>query len=93
MFKIYLIDIDVTIAIESELPDYKSRLVFTGKNAKFIKNRIIGATGMYGHSIGLSTTPLDLNAAIVKSEFNYRIVEGAQILDLPRQELKNDAIW
>lgn len=49
--------------------------------------------GMYGHRIGRLSTQLDLNAAIVKSGLDYEIIEGAEILEMPQEEIPAGAKW
>lgn len=92
MFKIKLPTLDVTISISSISPDNSAPIKFEGDAKGFVKE-LASMYGMYGHRIGRLSTPLDLNAAIVKSGLDYEIIEGAEILEMPQEEIPAGAKW
>jgi hypothetical protein len=93
VFKVRLTRLDITVSIDSDSPDRRAQIVVAGENSQFMKQQIASMTGMYGHIIGNSTAPLDLNAALAGSGLDFEILEGADILKMPRQELPDGAKW
>ncbi len=95
MFKVELPKLEVTISLDSNSPDRSAPLQYESSDIdmmKVVRARVGRMTGMYGHSIGEKTTPLDLKAALSKSSFEFTIVEGEEILKMPRQKLPDGAM-
>ena len=96
MFKVLLSELNVTISINSNDPDTPAILEFEGDRivVATLKKQLAGMYGMYYHgTIGDATAPLDLDHALVTSKLKFEILEGADILKMPRQELPPGAVW
>ena len=90
MFKVLLPDYNVTISIDSNDPDVSEMIEFEGDDPKIvetIREQVDNMHGIYGHMLCDCTTPLDLHAGLVKSIYEFQILEGAEILKMPRQQL------
>jgi hypothetical protein len=86
--------IDVTIAIDSDSPDRYGKATWTGKDAALLSDWLTDQYGMYGHTVGENPNPLDAVAALTGATWlEWEIVEGKEILDLPRQQLPDGAVW
>jgi hypothetical protein len=86
--------IDATISIDSDSPDRYGKATWTGKDAALLSDWITNQYGMYGHRVGESPNPLDAVAALTGATWlEWEIVEGAEILDMPREELPPGAVW
>ena len=96
MFKVLLPKLNVIITLDSNDPDVSEVIEFEGDDpatVETIQDQVERMYGMYGHQISDATTPLDLNAALAKSIYEYEILEGADILKMPRQKLPPGAKW
>jgi hypothetical protein len=95
--------IDATISIDSDSPERASappkggrygKATWTGKDAALLSDWITNQDGMYGHRVGESPNPLDAVAALTGATWlEWEIAEGAEILDMPREELPPGAVW
>ncbi len=89
--------IDITITIDSNNPDTAAVLKFEGDDpatVETITKQVGRMYGMYGHQISDATTPLDLDAALSEATWIvWEILEGADILKMPRQKLPPGAVW
>lgn len=86
--------IDATISIDSDSPDRYGKATWTGKDAALLSNWLPGQSGMYGHGVGESPNPLDAVAALTGATWlEWEIVEGKEILEMPRQKLPPGAKW
>jgi hypothetical protein len=46
-----------------------------------IRNRLIGSTGAFGHTINPErVTPLDLHAALVSLGYSFQVLQGAEMV-------------
>ena len=93
MFKIQIIEPNITISINANTPDKYARIKIAGEDANNFGRKLAQMYGIYGHLVGTNTTPLDLNAALANSGMEYEILEGADILKMRRQQLPPGAKW
>jgi hypothetical protein len=86
--------IDVTITIDSDHPDRHGQATWTGKDAALLSDWLPRQYGMYGHGVGENPNPLDAVSALTGATWlEWEIVEGKEILDMPREELPSGAVW
>jgi hypothetical protein len=86
--------IDAVISIDSDSPDRAGNATWSGKDAALLSDWITNQYGMYGHQVGENPNPLDAVAALTGATWlEWEIVEGKEILEMPRQKLPPGAKW
>jgi hypothetical protein len=86
--------IDVTITIDSAKPDKYGKTTYGGADSSLISQWLPNQHGMYGHRVGDEANPLDVSAALSAATWiEWEILEGEEILDMPRQKLPPGAVW
>jgi hypothetical protein len=86
--------IDATISIDSDSPDCYGKATWSGKDAALLSDWLPNQYGMYGHHVGEKPNPLDAVAALTGATWlEWEIVEGKEILEMPRQKLPPGAKW
>lgn len=86
--------IDATISVDSDSPDRSGNATWSGKDAALLSDWITNQYGMYGHRVGENPNPADLNSALIAATWlDWEIVEGEEILEMPRQKLPPGAMW
>jgi hypothetical protein len=88
----------IIISIDSDNRDRPAPIQvdsINGTDPQMVKiwyKKLSNMHGMYGHLLDKATSPIDLNAALLQNKIEFEILEGREILDLPRAELPPGAI-
>jgi len=76
------------VSLNSDNPDKTAPIVVEGDDQAVaaIWDVLPHCSGMFGHGVGRSTSPIDLNAAMLyrgygMAAFTPRLIEGAEILE------------
>jgi hypothetical protein len=81
------------ISIDSDLPE-KWGLMQIEPESQELREQISLWSGLRGISLDdKSNCPVDLEAGLLIEKIPFEVIEGAEILDLPLEELPPGAVW